>query len=456
MQTSDKRPNVVVCLCDQLRAMDIACYGSSFVKTPNIDALSKQGVRFEIACSNNPVCTPGRSMLLSGMYCRSCIGMLGNVGEPVPERNVFPGPTLAEAFKSAGYRTGLIGKWHIDPHPSLVGFDSAFFPHHSHRYTGQTYFDDEGRSQVIDGFCHEAEQDELWRFLGKEQGEPFFLYYNISQPHMPLDDMPEQYKRMYRPEDVPLRPNVFKDGKPAYSEKWFSIYLWDYLFYQEHLSYTEKLPDGFDLRHLTALYYGSIAWADDQLGELMRRLAAAGMDDNTIVIFTSDHGDNLGSHQLFNKDQLYEESIRIPMIYRWPSGLTPRKIDTQVMSLVDVMPTTLSLAGVDIPKSVQGTDLSQVVTGKETSTGENAAFIETMGGDVGVRTLTHLYGVKKAKEPTKSRTTHVTNDRFMFFDVATDPLQANNMASSDSDPDAKALRERVQKWDRETQWLKAD
>ncbi len=446
------RPNVVICLCDQLRAMDIGCYGSSFVKTPNMDSLAKQGVRFEIACSNNPVCTPGRSMLLSGMYSRSVLGGLGNCAEPISERNVFPGPTLAESFRSAGYRTGLIGKWHIEPHPRRIGFDSAFFPHHSHRYTGQTYFDIDGHEQVIDGFCHEAEQDELWRFLGEDQDRPFFLYYNISQPHMPLDDMPEQYKRMYSPKDIPLRPNVFTDGKPSYDGKWFSIYLWDYLFYQEHLPYTEKLPDGFDLRHLTALYYGSIAWADDQLGELMRRLAAAGLDENTIVILTSDHGDNLGSHGLFNKDQLYEESIRIPMIYRWPKGLSPRTVDTQVTSLVDVMPTALSLAGLGIPSSVQGADLAGVVKGEEKTSGENAAFIETTNGHVGIRTLTHLYGIKKAKE--NKRTTKVIDDRLVYFDVTCDPLQTNNLAaSSASDPTAKLLRERVLGWDRETKWL---
>ena len=462
-----KKPNVVVCLCDQLRAMDIACYGSSFVKTPNIDALASSGVRFDIACSNNPVCTPGRSMLLSGQYSRSCLGALGNVAEPVRERKVFPGPTLAESFKSAGYRTGLIGKWHIGPHPRTVGFDSAFFPHHSHRYTGQTFFDIDDHSRVVDGFCPEAEQDELGRFLKTDPGEPFFLYYNISQPHMPLDDMPERYKRMYSPADVPLRPNVFADGKPAYNEKWFQIYLWDYLFYDKHLPYTEKLPtppsppsqggakDGFDLRHLTALYYGAIAWADDQLGELMRQLAAAGLDENTIVIFTSDHGDNLGSHQLFNKDELYDESIRVPMIYRWPAGLAPRQIDTQVASLVDVMPTVLSLAGVDIPSSVQGTDLSRVAAGDEQSTGENAAFIETIGGDVGIRTLTHLYGVKKAKDA-KHRTSHVIEDRHMFFDVTSDPLETHNLAdTSHCDPLAETLRERVLKWDTETKWLEA-
>ena len=446
--------------------MDIGCYGSSFVKTPNIDALAKQGVRFDVACSNNPVCTPARSSLLSGQYGRTCTGSLVNAPDPEQERRKFPDPTIAEAFGSAGYRTGLIGKWHVWTHPSTLGFDSVCYPNHMHRYTGQTFYDSDGCSRLVEGFSYEAEQDALERFLSTEDDRPFFLYYNISQPHMPLDDMPEQYKTMYRPEDIPLRPNVFADGKPAHDEKWFRVYLWDYLFYLEHLPYTEKeltppsppsqggAKGGFDLRHLTALYYGSVKWADDQLGALVRRLAAAGLDDNTIVVFTSDHGDNLGSHQLFNKDQLYDESIRIPMIYRWPTTLSPAEINTQVTSIIDVMPTTLSLAGIDIPDSVQGTDVSKVAAGKETSTGENAAFIETTTAQVGIRTLTHLYGVEKAREG--MRTTTVTNDRFMCFDMTKDPLQTENLASSsDADPTVKSLRERVLKWDKETKWLSA-
>jgi arylsulfatase A-like enzyme len=446
------KPNVIICLCDQLRTLDVGCYGDSEIRTPNIDRLASEGVRFETACSNNPVCTPARSILLSGQYSRTCAGSLVNVPEPEPQRSIFPDPTIADVFRSAGYRTGLIGKWHIGPHPRSLGFDSAFFPHHSHRYTGQTYFDDDGGSRVIEGFAPEAEADELTRFLETDRDKPFFLYFNISQPHMPLGDMPERYKQMYAPEQVPLRANAFQDGKTAYDERWFLIYLWDYLFYDHHLPHTVTLPDGFDLRALTALYRGAITWADDQLGELVRQLNSAGLDDNTLIVFTSDHGDNLGSHQLFNKDRLYEESIRIPMIFRRLGDLAPRAVETQVASLVDVMPTLLSLAGIDVPGSVQGTDLSRVVRGDVACAGENAAFIETSAGPVGIRTRTHLYGVDKARDG--QRATAVTDDRYMLFDVRRDPLEMENLAkSAGSDAIADELRERVLRWDRETPWL---
>lgn len=452
MHMTTRPDNVIICLCDQLRAFDIGCYGGNNIRTPNIDRFAAEGVRFETACSNNPVCTPARSILLSGQYGRSCTGSLVNVPEPEMERSIFPDPTIADTFKAAGYRTGLIGKWHIGPHPRALGFDSAFFPHHSHRYTGQTYFDNDGGSRVVDGFAPEAEADELSRFLKTDPGKPFFLYYNISQPHMPLADMPQRYKEMYPPETIPLRPNVFDNGKPAYDEKWFLIYLWDYLFYDRHLPHTVTPPDGFGLRALTALYRGAVTWADDQLGELVRQLESAGLDDNTLIVFTSDHGDNLGSHQLFNKDVLYEESIRIPMIFRQLRDLAPRAVDTQVASLVDVMPTLLSLAGVDVPDSVQGTDLSRVVCGEEPCAGENCAFIETSAGPAGIRTPTHLYGINKAKDG--PRAVEVTDERYMLFDVTRDPMEMENLAKSgEFDAVADALRECVLRWDCETPWL---
>ncbi|MDO8589075.1 MAG: sulfatase-like hydrolase/transferase [Armatimonadota bacterium] len=451
-QGPPSKPNVIVCLLDQLRAFEVGAYGNSAIHTPNMDRLAAGGVRFEIACSNNPVCTPGRSILLSGQYGRTCTGVLGNADEPVPTREKFPNRTIAEAFRSAGYATGLIGKWHVHVDPALLGFDTAFYPLVPHRYTGQTFIDSRDEGFTTDRFCPEVEQEELDRWLSERKETPFFLYYNISQPHMPLADVPERYKTMYSRDTVPLRENVWTDGKPAYNENWFRIYLWDFLFYREHLPYTESLPDGFDLRDLTALYYGATTWADDQVGNLLRMLEENSLLENTILLFTSDHGDNLGSHGLFNKDVLYEESIRVPMIYHWPAGLAPRAIDTQVASLVDVMPTLLSLSGQSIPEGIQGTDLSDVARGEASEIGPNAAFIETTSMTSGVRTLSHLYGLKMDKGPDGKP--HGTPDPALFFDLDRDPLQQRNLAGTSEQRDlAGELRERVMEWDAATPWL---
>ena len=448
------KPNVVVCLCDQLRAFEVGCYGNAVIRTPNIDRLAREGVRFEVACSNNPVCTPGRSILLTGQYSRTCQGTLVNCGEPVAERVQLPDVTLAEALKSEGYDTALIGKWHIAPEPAVVGFDHAVYPHHQHRYTGQTFHRSYGEDVVIDGFTVDYEIEELEKYIRSHRDQPFFLFHSISQPHMPVDDVPERIKTMYSRDEVPLRPNVFEDGRMAHDENWFRIYLYDYLYYEKHLPYTQTPLEDFDLRDLTARYYGNTTWADEQVGALVGILEENGILENTVIVFTSDHGDNLGSHQLFNKDQLYEESIRIPMIFHWPAGLRRRKVSWQVASLVDVMPTVLALVGVRTPGTCQGTDLSQVVRGEADVVGANCAFIETSPGLIGIRTLTHLYGAQKERTPDR-RTTRVIDDEFMFFHIPTDQYQCDNLAKTHKRREAAALlRDRLLRWDLETPWMR--
>lgn len=449
---SSSKPNVIVVLCDQLRAFEIGCYGSTVVSTPNMDRLAANGVRFEIACSNNPVCTPGRSILLSGQYGRTCMGHLGNVHEPIPERVQLRDTTIAEAFKSAGYDTALLGKWHIGPLPSTIGFDFSVYPKVAHRYTHQTYIDETGEPLIFHDYSANYEAQVLDRYIADHTEKPFFLYYNISQPHMPLGDAPEKYREMYPRDAVQLRKNVFNDGAMSYDEFWFRIYLWDYLFYVKHLPYTEESLGDFDLVDLTRLYYGMVTWADDQLGNLIRCLERNGIAENTIVVFTSDHGDNLGSHGAFNKDLLYDEANRIPIIYQWPSQLQASRTTNQVASLVDIMPTTLGLAGIPIPPAVQGTDLSSVVRGEAETVGENCAFIENSPGHIGIRTPTHLYGVQKRKG--QGRTWEITDPDFQFFDTMADPFELDNLAKSPNRPPiGDELRAKVVRWDNDTKWL---
>jgi choline-sulfatase len=161
-----------------------------------------------------------------------------------------------------------------------------------------------------------------------------------------------------------------------------------FLYYQEHLEHTEQLPEGFTLRHLIARYYGMTSWVDDQVGRLMKGLGDNGLAEDTIVVFLSDHGDNLGSHGLFNKGRLIEESIRISMIWWGPERLQPQVRHGEVASLIDVMPTVLELAGGNTPASVQGQSL--VPAGRR----PDHAIIETMRGEIGLRTPGHLYGLQ--------------------------------------------------------------
>ena len=387
---------------------------------------------------------PARSCLLSGQFSRTCQGFLGNYSKKLPdgtstmpeypeeERRFLLDPTMPEQLKAVGYETTLIGKWHVQPSPPQVGFDYSLYPRVHHRHAGQTFIENEppGETHSVD-YEAKAVRD----YLDSVAGD------GISPPHMPLDDAPERYLHMYSPERVPIRDNVWRDdGSLPYDENWFKIYLWDFLYYQEHLEHTEQLPQGFTLRHLIARYYGMTCWVDDQVGRLMQGLSANGLDQDTIVLFLSDHGDNLGSHGLFNKGRLMEESIRIPMIWWGPRWLAPQVRQGEVASIIDVMPTVLDLAGGHTPASVQGHSLAPALLAE--GDGPDHAIIETTRGEIGLRTPGHLCGLQLDEDRRK-----ITDAGGCLYDLEADPYQMTNlMETGDSADVAAVLGDRLRAW----------
>lgn len=470
MSQTTGRPNIILCLCDELRAFEVGCYGNAHARTPHIDRLAQGGVRFEVAVSNNPVCMPARSLTVAGQYSRTCIGRLGNDAvhagpgkffmpqRPDDARPELLDPTLPECLQQAGYDTALVGKWHIKPAPRQLGFDWSLYPLTHHRHTGQTFIEEtatERRESDPPGFSIDFEADAVRDYLsgkrgGRDADKPFFLFYNISPPHMPLGDMPDKYLTMFAPEDVPLRPNVIDaQGQLTRNEHQFKVYLWDFLFYQQALPHTLDLPEGFDLRHLTALYYGATTWVDDTVARMMSALEENGLAENTIVVFASDHGDHLGSRGQFGKGSLWEEATRIPFIVHAPGRYEPQSNTTQVASLLDLLPTLVSAAGAEVPATAQGQDLTPILRGTRGELAQSGAFIETTGGLVGLRTPTHLYGVKLS--PDKRQ---IEGD-WGFYDLQTDPLQERNLAVTKEQATlGAALHKQVVTWAQHTPWLK--
>ena len=449
---SGKKPNVIIIFCDQLRSFALGCYGNPFVKTPNIDRLAQGGFRFEHGVSNNPVCVPARSILLSGQYSRTCAGSRANemcadnglLGRN--DRLKFKDPTLAEEFKKLGYKTALIGKWHVDTRPSLFGFDESVIPNRI--FTKGDFIKNEGKSYPVTGFTtdHEIVKTKEYLTQNKNSEQPFFLYYNIISPHMPLLDVPYKYSHMYDPKAVPLRDNVWMNGALPSDEMWFHLYMWQAQYSGKNQPVTAKASPDFTLRDLTALYYGAVTWVDDTVGEILQSLKDNGLEENTLVVFSSDHGDLLGSHHLWNKGHLYEESICIPMIYSWPGEIRPGENSRQVASLIDVMPTLLDLCGGTIPGSVQGQSLAPVLHGRKERLEQDYAFIETPYREMGIRTPTHMYGMLINKEDTA-----IEDDRFQFFDLQADPYELNNLAKSNASSSlAEELRAKVVQWDQST------
>ena len=458
-----KQPNIILCSCDQLRAFEVGCYGNSVIQTPNIDSLAASGTRFETAVTNYPVCMAARSVLLSGQYNRTCTGGCSNfvfkseAGKCILPEYPFSGRphlkavTLPEILRDNGYHTSVIGKWHIHSWPHDIGFDNYLIPRVHHCHTGQSFTENGGEEFVPPGYSVDYESARVESFLEvqREKKDPFFLYYNISVPHCPLADSPKKFREMYKPEEIPLRVNVDIDKPLKDQDYWFKIYRYDFRYYDLHLPYTDNLPDGYSLRHLIAEYYGMTTWMDTAVGKMLNALDKTGLAENTIVVFTSDHGDNLGSNGLVQKGGPNEESVRIPMIIRDPSVGRNRVIEnTHIASLVDLAPTLLSLVGLEIPEHFHGRDMSSNCEKKQSDL-DNCAFIET-GGGIAIRTPEHLYYL-----PFTGKNHELAKNPEQFYDLIQDPYQLHNLAGERStDKIAKQLDVRLREWNNKIPWMK--
>ena len=419
------RPNIVLITADQLQAFALGSYGNPDVKTPHLDALAASGLRFEVGISNAPVCMAGRSSLISGQPNRVCTGGVSNVSYPCGKRGSYPMPeyppptrlhfpdqTLPECLQTLGYTTAAIGKWHMYVWPDQFGFDHYVIPRTHHAHSAQSYVEDSGHEFVPEGWSVEFETDRAVRYLDQHGGrdEPFFLYLNYSPPHGPISDCPERYARMYDPASLTLRPNADED---AFDDHMSRVYRWDYRYYELQLPYTMQ-PGGFSLRDIHAAYYGNVTWVDDQIGRLVATLKSSGRLEDTLIVFTADHGDNLGSHGRHGKGLPYDESLRIPMILSRPGTLDPRVEAGCTAGLTDLAPTLIAAAGGAVPSHMSGADL----LGDDQP---DVQIVEIRPGDLVARSTRFTAHLHVDKSP----------DRLAFYDNLEDPYQERNLAGQD-------------------------
>jgi arylsulfatase A-like enzyme len=298
-------------------------------------------------------------------------------------------------------------------------------------------------------------------FVFQHKDRPFFLYYNILPPHMPIFDIPFQYNRMYDRDTVPMRANVCnKEGELAYDREFFHVYLWqNNVRISQDKPITSELPDGFDLRDITALYYGATTWADAIVGEIVKSLQENQLLGDTLIVLTADHGDNLGSHHLFNKDRHYEESIRIPMIFSHPGCVRAGQVNrVQQAQIVDIFPTLIDYCAGEIPSSVQGTSLAPILKGESDTAGDNLAFVETAYHQIAVRTPSHKVAFQtpysRIEEPIVQDLNESNIWEAHFYDLVQDPLEQNNLAEEQKDdPILRDLADRLLDWNKTTPWL---
>ncbi len=403
--TSEK-PNIVFVFADQMPAHALGAMGNEQIITPNLDRLAAQGVITSNAISGHPVCTPFRAQLLTGRYSHSTGVILNDVRLP-DDAVIFP-----EILKDEGYTTGYIGKWHLaggdreDPVDSVSrrGWDFWAVRNVSHRHDDVKYWLNDATDPVeAPGWEPDIQTDLAIDFIESNKDAPFSLFMSFGPPHNPYPLVPQEFVDLYEGVDLIPRPNV-----PVEDE--------------------ERLR----------FYYAAVTSIDANIGRLTAALERSGVADNTIFVFTADHGDMLGSQGHVLKQRPWEESINIPFIMRYPAQIDSGQKQDWIVSTVDMMPTLLGLSDIPVPEVVEGMDLSDVFLGTSNEQRE-AAFLFNVHKDGGPGT--DWRGIR-TKKWVYAR--HYRAD-WVLYDLENDPYELNNLVDDENFSDVKEeLKQRLE------------
>ena len=337
LEAAEGKPNILIIFTDQWRAQALGCNGDQNARTPNLDRLASGGANFQRCYATNPVCSPAKAAFQTGR-CPHQTGVINN-SIYLPETR----DSLAHCFSRAGYATGYIGKWHLDgtPKPGFVkpgrrqgyqffeGFNRGHWYYQSKKLAGARYFTDDGKLVKPAEFESIYQTDLAIGYMKRKKEKPFLLFLSYGTPHSPY--VPPAPFDHYKPKDLKWRPNVSEKIRQRYAKGLCG-------------------------------YYGLIEMLDHEVGRLVKFMKGAGLFDNTIIFFTSDHGDSHGSHGLQHKGHPEEESTGIPLLLHGP-GVKKGLVSQVLASQIDFAPTLLSMAGIPVPESMAGRDLSTTVGG---------------------------------------------------------------------------------------------
>jgi choline-sulfatase len=381
-----KRPNILFIMADQFNAGCISALGSQ-VRTPHLDRLVKEGLVFDRAYCNSPICGPSRCSIATSQYPHTH-GILGNAIHGMDDRNP---DTLGAVLRRGGYQTAVVGKSHMirnwdseayehirycdmadcDPHDPL---DNHYFRYlheqgMAHLYDLGTLPDSHpgSRMRAFNSAIPDRHSLETWTgdtalaFLEqRDKHRPFFLHLSFQRPHEPLT-VPHDRGLLYSPEEIEL---------PANAEDWFSTkFAGKPSSMHEHARQTGGYPyipeDKQDLRRQLAYYYSLITIIDEQIGRMLQRLDQSGDGQETIVVFTADHGDFAGEHGMMLKNMgIYEAVHRVPLIMKAPN-VSPNRRTGAFVESIDIYPTLCELVNVAVPDSIEGRNLVGVLNGEE-------------------------------------------------------------------------------------------
>ena len=411
-----ERPNVIVFFTDQQRWDTTGVHGNPLGLTPNFDRLAAEGTHVYNAFTCQPVCGPARASLQTGRYALDTGVWRNGIALAEDER------TLAHWFRDAGYTTGYIGKWHLADDQAVReaqrGGYEYWLASNVLEFSSEPYdtvmYDQDCRPVKLPGYRVDAQTDAAIRYIDTHQHEPFFLFLSYLEPH-----------HQNRVDDF-----VPPDGtRTAYQSRWTPPDL--------------TALGGSTAQHLAG-YYGIVKRLDEALGRLLDALKSLKLDQNTIVLFTSDHGCHFKTRNGEYKRSCHESAIRVPTVVTGPGFNGGGRI-RQLVSLVDLPPTLLDAAGIPIPDSIHGRSILPLLRGGSPAWPEEV-FLQISESQVGraVRTQRWKYSVSA---PDKQGGADPTADRYVeefLYDLETDPYELHNLIAYDAYDEVKALmRERL-------------
>ena len=440
----NERPNLLYVFADQLRRQSVGCAGDAKAITPNIDRFAGEGVDFTNAVACAPVCTAYRATLFTGKYTTSH-GMVINELRMNPNQRCF-----GHVLTDAGYHTGYIGKWHLYANelgnhddaknsfvprgPHRLGFDGEWMAYNFHHENYGTYYHTESPDKIFYGenvYEPDAQTDLAIDFLHRNatgDGPPFALFLSWGPPHDPWgpDNVPPRFWEMFGNTPFPHPPNYRPDNDAPYADDW------------ARLSPAQRAQ----LPQWRRGYYAQTTSIDWNFGRLLAALEASGAAKNTLVVFTSDHGEMFGAHGRRAKNIFYEEACRVPLLIRRPGQIPAGLVSDACISTVDLLPTLLALLGLQPPEGVEGMDLSHCAVGQP-GPEPDAAFLQICGATAAWRDG-HEWRALRDKRFTYA--VYRVNGRELLFDNLADPYQMRDLSGDAAHaPTMQRFRDRLRR-----------
>ena len=426
-----KAPNILFIMADDHAVEAISAYGShlrDYAKTPNIDRIGTEGVRFNNVFCNNSICSPSRASILTGQYSHKN-GVI-NLNMAINRDS----PWVSLELQRAGYQTAVFGKWHLNSTPR--GFDDYKVTRKQGKWFDPTFDTPHGEHKV-QGYCSDVYTDVALEWLENRQPQkPFALMLHFKAPHHPYD-YPERFKDLLRGVEIPEPGNLYEnltETSPLLKFRRFqqmdtpdnrsSAYYWRHVNDEEPpmapaSNHRERVAAGY--QHMVHKYIRAVAAVDENVGRVLDYLDREGLAQETVVFYTSDQGYWLGQHGLYDKRLILEESLRMPLLMRYPAEIEAGTTTDLLCSNVDFAPTILDYAGKDAPDAMQGRSLRPLTRGKRPVDWRRAVFYAYWSAPPdhwGVRTERYtLVHFPKTEE-------------IEFYDLKEDPAQDVNQAKS--------------------------